>query len=212
MNRMTLLKAIGNIDDKYIEEAIYINDNEIKLINIDSTKEKPIGSKKRFRHFVPACLAAAAALILLVIGVNVLRPVSNKDDEVMIGNPMETIATMAEAEKITGFGLEAPETIQGSELSEITVISGDTIEVDYIQNGEIIASVRKAKGDEDISGDYNTYSQTETVAITAGDVTIKGNDGTYYLATWTSDGYSYSFSSEGGISKADIIRVIDIIR
>ena len=30
--------------------------------------------------------------------------------------------------------------------------------------------------------------------------------------TWTSDGYSYSFSSEGGISKADIIRVIDIIR
>ena len=52
MNRMTLLKAIGNIDDKYIEEAVSVQDKEIKLINIEQNKPGQIVSKKTFKHVI----------------------------------------------------------------------------------------------------------------------------------------------------------------
>ena len=212
MNRMTLLKAIGNIDDKYIVEAVKVQDNEIKLINIEQNKPGQAVSKKTFKQYIPVYLAAAAALILLVIGVKVFKPVSNNGDEVMVVSPMQTVDTLAEAEGITGFGLEVPESIKDTDLSEITVIAGDTIQADYAKNDEVIISIRKAKGNEDISGDYNTYDQVETIDVNGNDVTIEGSGGTCYLATWTDNGYSYSFSVFNGMSKDDIVYLIEKIK
>ena len=212
MNRMTLLKAIGSIDDKYIEEAVKFQDNEIKLINIEQNKPGQAVSKKTFKQYISVYLAAAAVLILLVIGVKVYKPVSNNGDEVMVVSPMQTVDTLAEAESTTGFGLEVPESIKDTDLSEITVIAGDTIQADYAKNDEVFISIRKAKGNEDISGDYNTYDRVETIDVNGNDVTIKGTGDTCYLATWTDNGYSYSFSAFNGMSKDDIVCLIEKIK
>ena len=211
MNRMTLLKAIGNIDDKYIEEAVYIKDKEINLINIDQNKQVKTVRKKTFKQYIPACLAAAAALVLLIVGVRLIRPVNNDDNEVMVANPMQTVATMAEAENITGFGLDAPEVILEAELKEITVISGDTIQVDYYKDDEVAVSVRKAKGTEDISGDYNEYESTETIELSGKTVTIKKDQNQVYLVNWTDGGYTYSLSIINGADESAVFKIVEDI-
>ena len=68
-------------------------------------------------------------------------------------------------------------------------------------DGEEKLRIRKAPGSDDISGDYNLYSQTETVLEGSQNITFQGNDDTFYLATCSVDGYTYSVSSSAGLSQ-----------
>ena len=63
--------------------------------------------------------------------------------------------------------------------------------------------IRKATGDEDISGDYNIYSQVETV----NGVTLKGENGKVSLAVWNSGGYTYAVSVQKAISQSDMLEL-----
>ena len=56
----------------------------------------------------------------------------------------------------------------------------------------------KGIGSGDISGDYNSYQQTQTIDIQNVEIVLKGEQGIYRLAIWQKDGYAYSLSiSEG---------------
>ena len=62
----------------------------------------------------------------------------------------------------------------------------------------ILKTAKKATGfasrpEDDISGDYNEYSEIMEQEEEGGRiVTLKGNDGAIYCMTWTDGGYSYA--------------------
>ena len=61
---------------------------------------------------------------------------------------------------------------------------GDLAQVQY-RAGEDTVTCRKAPGQADISGDYQTYAQTEILEIGGIPVTVRGDGGLISLATWT---------------------------
>ena len=61
MNGMTLLKAIGNIKDEYIEEAETSGNKEIHLIDIKRKKKARI-----LNYFIPATVAVAAIALIFI--------------------------------------------------------------------------------------------------------------------------------------------------
>ena len=87
----------------------------------------------------------------------------------------------------------------------------DTAEVFY-GSEEQRTGFRKGKGTDDISGDYNTYNEMSEAEISGADVTLSGNDGKIFGATWTDGTYSYAYYADNGVdietAKADISAVI----
>ena len=116
------------------------------------------------------------------------------DTSAQIPNPFVDCDTLAQAEQLAGLSLTLPADIK---TNGISVLSGDMIQV-LCEHG---LSIRKALGDEDISGDYNTYPQVETVAVQGHAVTLKGEGDQVTVAVWTADGYTYAVHSETGLSR-----------
>lgn len=71
---------------------------------------------------------------------------------------------------------------------------GDLAQVQY-RAGEDTVTCRKAPGQADISGDYQTYAQTEILEIGGIPVTVRGDGGLISLATWTDGDFSFSLAS-----------------
>ena len=133
-------------------------------------------------------------------------------ENVQIPNPWTDCETLEEAEKLAGFDIAVPDSVEGYSDRAIRAMSydGETmIEVIFSngapedENGYSELRIRKAPGAEDISGDYNTYAEKSVLA--AGDVEadVSGNDGTISLAVWTSGDYTYSIAvSDGAAAEA----------
>ena len=75
-------------------------------------------------------------------------------------------------------------------------------------DGNIAAHVRKAAGDEDISGDYNDYSETSAQEIGGHSVTVKGEGGKIMTAVWADGGYSFSVSVDSGLTADELAGLI----
>lgn len=116
------------------------------------------------------------------------------DTSAQIPNPFVDCDTLAQAEDLAGFSLTLPADVK---TDGISVLSGNMIQV-LCEDG---LSIRKALGDEDISGDYNSYSQVETVTVEGHAVTLKGTGDQVTVAVWTADGYTYAVHSETGLSR-----------
>ena len=71
---------------------------------------------------------------------------------------------------------------------------------------------RKARGTDDISGDYNTYEDVKVVSIHHAEVTLKGESENYSLAIWQQDGFTYSLSMEPSGSEAVFVEMIRSIQ
>ena len=85
-----------------------------------------------------------------------------------VANPWTEHATLADAESAVGFKLSAPDHIEGYDAPIYRTLSGVMLEVLYPgKNGEV--RIRKQAATDtvgnDISGDYNEY--TEYTAISA---------------------------------------------
>ena len=125
-----------------------------------------------------------------------------------LANPWQECASMAQAESLAGFSLAISDSAlpegYGPEATCIQAIEGSILEVNY--NGECGGSVclRKAVGTDDVSGDYNSYDLTQTSCIAGQDVTLRGAENAWYLATWTSDGYSFAVVSTSALTTSQV--------
>ena len=116
------------------------------------------------------------------------------DTSAQIPNPFVDCDTLAQAEELAGFSLTLPADVK---TDGISVLSDNMIQV-LCEDG---LSIRKALGDEDISGDYHSYPQVETVTVEGHAVTLKGTGNQVTVAVWTADGYTYAVYSETGLSR-----------
>ena len=204
MNGMTLLKALNNIDDKYIQEAAPA-DTEI-ITDIKKTKKRNIVS------FV-ACVAtlAAAAAVVIIVGIQKNNTIQQDEDMVTLANPYVYYETLEEAEKAVGFDIAVPEVIGNEKISEIIVIAEDTIEIDYGTDQESVVTIRKAKGSEDISGDYNTYGFEKTISVDGLSVAAKGDNNLIMLLTWQKGEYTYSLNVPEGMTEEQALETLRFI-
>ena len=125
-----------------------------------------------------------------------------------LANPWQECASMAQAESLAGFSFAISDSAlpegYGPEAAYIQVIAGSMIEVDY--DGERGGSVclRKAVGTDDVSGDYNSYDLTQMSRIAGQDVTLRGAENAWYVATWARDGYSFAVVSTSALTTSQV--------
>ena len=138
-----------------------------------------------------------------------------QEQSVGVPNPFVEVKTLDEAYKIAGFNLSVPTTYGDYKKQVIQAIENDMIEVIYIEeeSGYEGLRIRKAKGTDDISGDYNEYRNVETVKVGDYDVTEKGDEGNIFIATWTDGTYSYAIDTDRAeLNAEDITNLIANIK
>ena len=112
--------------------------------------------------------------------------------------PYVICASLKEAAGVAGFEINAPEKADGCTVT-ILAWKDELIEVSY-NNGWNTLTVRKGKGESDVSGDYNVYDRIVTHKIGTVNITLKGNSDALRLITWSYGGYSYSIAGTTGIN------------
>ena len=142
---------------------------------------------------------------------------SGSGENMQIPNPFIDCSTLDEAVKIAGFDVAVPERIDGYPDTLIQAIENEMVQVYYYEGsledeGHKEVLVRKAVGSDDITGDYNEYSENETMSMHGVDVTLRGEDGKVMAASWTQDGYSYAIDSSEGLASEEIEGLVEIIK
>ena len=216
MKEMRIMRAIGYIDEAYIDEAA------------PSEKKKAI----RFTAWTKYAGIAAAAVLVVGAGIFALNRNTNigvndpsytetsasttdeTPDLAQAGNPFTDYDTLEEAVKATGIEMSVPDSIAGYTKRRVCVMFSDMIEVSYLNDaGEDEYVIRKAKGTDDPSGDYNEYAETNELVVGDNTVTVKGNDGKVSLAVWTDGTYAYSVMVvNSGISQAETEEIIKNVK
>ncbi len=120
------------------------------------------------------------------------------ESDVEIENPFIDVNAPEHAAKLSGFDLTLPGSLDGYEAGVWRSIPGQMTEVILTGQGNEIR-LRKGRGEEDISGDYNTYSKEEELMVGDVKVTEKKNDDGIHLALWTSGGFSFAMMSDQGL-------------
>ena len=107
-----------------------------------------------------------------------------------VTNPLEGLSGSAELAAKLGYTPKLPQTLpDGFAESGASVIGGRLAQVEYT-NGTAAVSYRTAKGTDDVSGDYNSYSEQSV----ENGVTLRGDAGLVSLAVWKDDSASYALS------------------
>lgn len=210
MKEMRLMQIIGDIDEKYIDEAA------------------PAEQKKKALRFTPWIrYASIAACAMLVIGVGIFAitqhsgniidtPAQSEEadssDFVQSGNPYAEYDTLEEAENTIGFEISVPDSYGGYTEPYYAVIEGKILEVQYYNGDDRGMIISKSRGSEDISGDFNEYNTVTETEVNGNTVTIKGNGDEFSLALWVSGDYSYSVSVSSGISENALKEIIEKIK
>lgn len=139
--------------------------------------------------------------------------VPSSHEEPMVGSSygiveLENTAALSEA---VGFPVEDLTSLP-FEVRQVTYCSyfNNFAEIDYTGDSQSL-SYRKARGTEDISGDYNEYSNERHLTVNNLDILLKGNSEKYTLASWTDGTYAYALSFEQEVPEEEITAIISSI-
>lgn len=164
----------------------------------------PISAVRRYA-------AVAACLLVLLLAVFALPKLRQGTEEPPVAMAPGSITEYASAEELSaamGFPVEeltalpfAPEETSYSNFFD------ETAQVAY-RSGDASVTFRKALGSEDISGDYNQYADVREEQIGNLTITLKGNNGTYALALWQHDGFSYALSFDPGVPAEEMTAAV----
>ena len=92
----------------------------------------------------------------------------------------------------------------------VQLLGSDFIQIFY-KSGDHEILYRMAKGDEDISGDYNVYTDVKTVK--AGDVSVTVRRGAHTTgAIWTDQGYSFSIYADSDLTEDAVLAIVKSVR
>ena len=130
------------------------------------------------------------------------------------GRSVEEVASMQQATELTGFTMRIPEGKAPYTEKTISVIGEDMIEVAYSKEEPFAVgySIRKARAEGDISGDYTEYAETKEVNFEGRKLNLKGKDGTYFLALWEENGFSYAVKAqEKPMTEEEILEIVKAV-
>lgn len=147
----------------------------------------------------------------VVLEDNTVKINTEAQNDVQIPNPFVDYETLEDAAAAAGFGLIAPDTLDGYPRRTVQTMGSEMIQVFY-ENDSHAVLVRKAAGDGDISGDYNTYSQNGTMDVDGLTVSVRGNGSLIMVAAWSDGGYTYAVDSDAGMSAESMSGLIQNVK
>lgn len=130
------------------------------------------------------------------------------------GRSIEEVASMQQATELTGFTMRIPEGKAPYTEKTISVIGEDMIEVSYSKEEPFAVgySIRKARAEGDISGDYTEYTESKEVDSEGRKVTLKGEAGIFSLAIWEENGFSYAVKAqEKPMTEEEILEIVKAV-
>lgn len=132
------------------------------------------------------------------------EPSVTDDTQVAPPSPWNEHETLDDLKNAVDFPISFPESIDGMSISFLQEM-GKLAEARY---GDDKITLRKGAGTDDVSGDYNEYSEEKTLD---GGITAKGENGLIKLAVWTDGEYSYSIASSDGISEETALELVSLM-
>lgn len=130
------------------------------------------------------------------------------------GRSVEEVGSMQQATELTGFTMRIPEDKAPYTEKTISVIGEDMIEVAYSKEEPFAVgySIRKARAEGDISGDYTEYTESKEVDFEGRKVKLKGEAGTCSLALWEENGFSYAVQAqEKPMTEEEILEIVKAV-
>ncbi len=137
-------------------------------------------------------------------------------------NPVSEYETLSAAQRAAGVEIEIPDGPEGYPVTCYHAIKNiGLLEIVYLDgpaNSEDSKEgyrIRKAEGEDDISGDYNEYDEIMEQEVEGKTVTLKGNEGMVYCAIWTDGGYSYSINIDmdgNGMTAEEVLALVAAIK
>lgn len=161
--------------------------------------------------WIAAGICAAAVVIVCVLAaVKNTRTDGQQGKETGTGipNPFHGFTTLKDAENYAGFDFTVPDSLSADYASvDYDAIQGDLLEVFcYDADGSRVLVLRKGSGTDDISGDYNTYSVSDTLSVNDRKINVRGSGDTISVASWTDGTYAYAIEAQDSPLTADRIR------
>lgn len=190
MTNTELLKAMNDIDDRYILEA---------------APSAFRAKKKRSLQWQKALPFVFAAVMMAIIIPRITHPSDPDAENVTIAAPMVECASEEEAEQMAGFDITVMDLSAYSDVTW-TYYNDGMIEVSAAKDSNTI-TIRKAQGTDDPSGDFNTYETEKN----DNDVTVRMNEDMAYSAWWSDGTYSFSISSSDGLREDEILALVSEI-
>ena len=167
------------------------------LRNVEAARAR----KKRQTMRQLVTLAACLAVVVCCWFAWKPRQVQEPEQGIMGTAQIETVENIRALSEKTGIPLaELTNLPFAVEHTEYVSYWGELAEIQYFGETNSLR-YRKSQGTEDNSGDYNEYTQVETVDIAGNTVTLKGDKDGYSMAQWTDGSYAYSISVTEPISQ-----------
>lgn len=133
---------------------------------------------------------------------------TDKTDAVQIPNPIVEYDNINEASKVLGFQPITPSYVpQGFKLESTSLISDEILQLVYTDKDGNEICYRTAKGSDDISGDYNTYSIKKETEINKVKISLRGKD-KINGAVWNNNGFTYSVSADKALDETEMTKII----
>lgn len=166
-----------------------------------------------------AILLCAVCLLGLAACDGNKRPLPTGSEEtagsmeaLQMANPFVSYDTMEEAGTAVGFDFLVPDMVNDYAERNIQVMNGEMLQVTYLTEAGEMLILRKAKGSDDISGDYTVYADTKTVTLPNGaEAELRGGDGSFQSAVWTLDDYTYAVSSDLPMDENAMVELISTL-
>ena len=140
-------------------------------------------------------LAVAAGFAVLLLGTFAIKSILPAQKPFVQGQTgIVEVATAKELAGQVGFAVEEAENLPFAvEETVYTAYPGPMAQISYFGAGEgEFATLRKAPGEGDISGDYTVYGNVQEIVLGTATVTLKGEGELFSLALWQSGKYAYS--------------------
>ena len=190
----------GNYNNFSEKNEVELDGTVITMKGADDKVNVAVWSKDGYAYSID-CTTAVEKITMTDFVKTVMSEAAEPDGE-RPPSPFIPYDNMTEAEKMAGFDMTVPSTPDSIEAWE-----GYMIQALYGEDGADML-IRKATGNEDISGDYNEYKQVKSV----NGVTLKGENGLFSLAVWTAGDYSYSISVSKAMSQSDMIELVAAVK
>lgn len=132
-----------------------------------------------------------------------------EEQQSQIANPFVDCSSASEAAELAGFEVTFPEAVPGYSHRAYQAVEGQMVQCIYSEGDQKVL-VRKAvdDGSEDISGDYNEYSQVTEAVVRGITVMEKGENDLVHVATWSLDGYLFAIDADAGLDAATVEEIV----
>lgn len=119
--------------------------------------------------------------------------------------------------EIAKYEVEFPDKIEGYPNILMQAIPNTSVQIFYSDkeferedNKSIL--IRKGRGQGDISGDYQKYSEKDILELDGKKILVNGKNSLIYKAIWREGDFSYSIGVEKGISKEELKRLAKLVK